>query len=134
MAPLVWGQAPTTDSSIDANSPQEVTISIKSREFLPNTITLPLGQTTRLILKNLDAELHAFLPIGLMTRTHLNITGNGAPQFAKEGLVRVLLPTRGQTEILFTPSRPGSYPFLCDLPGHVMRGMIVVQGNNSVVE
>ena len=34
-------------------------------------------------------------------------SGNGAPQFArpKEGFVRVLLPTRGQTEIEFTPAR-----------------------------
>jgi len=129
-----WGKVPSSLIPITKATPIDVIISIKSRQFSPHTISLPLGQTTRLILRNLDTELHAFLPVGLLTRTHLNVSGNGAPQFAKEGLVRVLLPTRGQTEILFTPSRPGTYPFLCDLPGHVMRGTIVVQEKEGVVE
>jgi len=111
----------------------EVTISIKSREFSPNTVSLPMGQKTRLVLKNLDTELHAFLPVGLLTDMHLNISGNGAPQFAKEGLVRVLLPTSGQTDIVFIPARAGTFPFFCDLPGHVMRGTIVVHDNEGMV-
>jgi uncharacterized cupredoxin-like copper-binding protein len=65
---------------------------------------------------------------------HLNISGNGAPQFAKDGLVRVLLPTSGQTEIVFIPARPGTFPFFCDLPGHVMRGTIVVHKNEGMVK
>ncbi len=111
-----------------------VTISIKSREFSPNTVSLIMGQKTRLVLKNLDTELHAFLPVGLMTDSHLNISGNGAPQFAKDGLVRVLLPTSGQTEIVFIPSRSGTFPYFCDLPGHVMRGTIVVHKNEAMIE
>jgi len=112
----------------------EVIISIKSREFSPNMVSLTVGQKTRLVLKNLDTELHAFLPVALLTDIHLNLSGNGAPQFSKEGLVRVLLPTRGQTEIVFTPSRPGTFPYFCDLPGHVMRGTIVVHKNEGMIE
>ncbi len=112
----------------------EVIISIKSREFSPNMVSLTMGQKTRLVLKNLDNELHAFLPVALLTDIHLNLSGNGAPQFSKEGLVRVLLPTRGQTEIVFTPSRPGTFPYFCDLPGHVMRGTIVVHKNEGMIE
>ncbi len=112
----------------------EVIISIKSREFSPNMVSLTMGQKTRLVLKNLDTELHAFLPVALLTDIHLNLSGNGAPQFSKEGLVRVLLPTRGQTEIVFTPSRPGTFPYFCDLPGHVMRGTIVVHKNEGMIE
>ncbi|MDH5574995.1 MAG: cupredoxin domain-containing protein [Nitrospirota bacterium] len=112
----------------------EVIISIKSREFSPNMVSLTVGQKTRLVLKNLDTELHAFLPVALLTDIHLNLSGNGAPQFSKEGLVRVLLPTRGQTEIVFTPSRPGTFPYFCDLPGHVMRGTIMVHKNEGMIE
>ena len=112
----------------------EVTISIKSREFSPNIVSLTVGQKTRLVLKNLDSELHAFLPVALLNDAHLNVSGNGAPQFSKDGLVRVLLPTRGQTEIVFIPSRPGTFPFFCDLPGHVMRGTIVVHKNEGMVK
>jgi plastocyanin len=122
--------APTTDEVRDT----EVTISIKSREFSPDTVSLTMGQKTRLVLKNLDTELHAFLPVALLMDIHLNISGNGAPQFSKEGLVRILLPSRGQTEIVFIPARPGTFPFFCDLPGHVMRGTIVVHKNEGVVK
>ncbi|HNP29681.1 MAG TPA: cupredoxin domain-containing protein [Nitrospirales bacterium] len=111
-----------------------VTISIKSREFSPNTLSLTTGQKTRLILKNLDTELHAFLPVGLLTNIHLNVSGSGAPQFSKEGLSRILIPTRGQTEIVFIPSHPGTFPYFCDLPGHVMRGTIVVHKNEGMVD
>ncbi len=116
------------------NSPEHtVLISIKTRNFRPDHIRIPLGEKTRLILKNLDSELHAFLPVGLLTNTHINLQGNGAPQFGKSGLVRVLLPSRGHTEIVFVPSKPGTYPFFCDLPGHVMRGNIVVQEKQAII-
>ena len=130
----VLGATPV--SLAPAADPQEtvVTISIKSREFSPNTLSLTTGQKTRLILKNLDTELHAFLPVGLLTNIHLNVSGSGAPQFSKEGLSRILIPTRGQTEIVFIPSHPGTFPYFCDLPGHVMRGTIVVHKNEGMVD
>jgi plastocyanin len=130
------GRGATPTSLAPASDVQEkgVTISIKSREFSPNTVSLIMGQKTRLVLKNLDTELHAFLPVGLLTDIHLNLSGNGAPEFSKEGLVRVLLPTSGQTEIVFIPSRSGTFPYFCDLPGHVMRGTIVVHQNEGMIE
>jgi plastocyanin len=113
---------------------KDITIHIKSREFSPNMISLTMGQKTRLVLKNLDTELHAFLPVDLLTNIHLTVSGNGAPEFGTDGLVRVLLPTKGQTEIVFIPSRPGTYPYFCDLPGHEMRGTIVVHQKEGMVE
>lgn len=112
----------------------EEIIHIRHREFQPQALTIPVGQKTRLVLKNLDTELHAFVPIGLLAESHVAVSGNGAPQFAKEGFVRVLLPTRGQTEIVFTPVRPGTYPYFCDLPGHVMQGTIVVRENLGMIQ
>ncbi len=105
----------------------DIIIDVKTRQFRPDMISLQLGARARFILRNKDAELHAFVPIGLFLGTTHNVSGNGAPQFGKEGLLRVLLPSTGQTEILFTPEKPGNYPFFCDLPGHVMRGTIRVQ-------
>ena len=130
----VWGATPTS-LALDPNlSTFEVTINIRSREFRPQTVTILVGQKTRLVLKNLDTELHAFVPVGLLADSHLTVSGNGAPQFAKEGFVRVLLPTRGQTDLVFTPARPGTYPYFCDLPGHVMRGIIVVNEKPGMVQ
>lgn len=111
----------------DPQAETEVIVHIQTRKFQPDTLSIRSGERVRLILRNQDAELHAFVPVGLFLKTALNVTGNGAPQFGPDGLLRVLLPSRGQTEILFVPKRPGSYPFFCDLPGHVMQGTIVVQ-------
>ena len=130
----VWGATPTSLVSDPNLAAFEVTINIRSREFRPHTVTILVGQKTRLVLKNLDTELHAFVPLGLLADSHLTVSGNGAPQFSKEGFVRVLLPTRGQTDLVFTPARPGTYPYFCDLPGHVMRGIIVVNENPGMVE
>ena len=130
----VWSATPTRLTPAPNLEALEVIINIRSREFRPNTLNIPVRQKTRLILKNLDTELHAFVPVGLLTDSHVAVSGNGAPEFAKEGFVRVLLPTRGQTEIEFTPARPGTYPYFCDLPGHVMRGNIVVHENSVMVE
>ena len=128
-----WSATSTSITSGPDTEALEVIINIRSREFRPNTLAITVGQKTRLVLKNLDTELHAFVPVGLLADSHVTVSGNGAPQFAKEGFVRVLLPTRGQTEIVFTPARPGTYPYFCDLPGHVMRGTIVVRENPGMV-
>ncbi len=110
-----------------AQSTTDVIIDVKTRKFEPEMISLQRGKKIRLILRNKDAELHAFVPVGLFLETTHQVSGNGAPQFGNEGLLRVLLPPIGQTEISFTPENAGTFPFLCDLPGHVMQGTIVVQ-------
>ena len=130
----VWSATPTSLTPTPSLETLEVIINIRSREFRPDSLTITVGQKTRLVLKNLDTELHAFVPVGLLADSHVSVSGNGAPQFAKEGFVRVLLPTRGQTEIEFTPARPGTYPYFCDLPGHIMRGTIVVRENSGMVQ
>ena len=130
----LWSATTTSLTPTPNLEALEVVIDIRSREFRPQTTEVRVGEKTRLVLKNLDTELHAFVPVGLFSESHVTVTGNGAPQFSKEGFVRVLLPTRGQTEIEFTPIRPGTYPYFCDLPGHVMRGTIVVREKSPMVE
>ena len=103
-----------------------VTVRIESRRFIPHVVNLRAGQQVRLILKNEDVELHAFVPVNLLVRTNVQVSGNGAPQFGKDGFRRVLIPSGGQVELVFTSKEAGSFPFFCDLPGHIMNGTIVV--------
>ena len=111
----------------DSHPIRDHVINIKTRKFEPSILNLKIGEKARIILKNQDVELHAFVPLNLFHHETLHVSGNGAPEFGNQGLRRVLLPSKGQTEILFVPKRPGSYPFICDLPGHVMNGTVVVQ-------
>ncbi len=127
--PLGWNLATAAPSLAPSDSHQarEVVVNIKTRQFQPDTLYFQAGEKIRLILRNQDVELHAFVPISLFQNATLHVSGNGAPEFGPQGLLRILLPSQGQTEILFIPQRPGSYPFFCDLPGHVMSGTVVVQ-------
>ena len=105
-----------------------VTVHIENRRFVPHVVNLRVGQRVRLIFKNEDVELHAFVPANLLVRTNVQVSGDGAPQFGKEGFRRVLIPSGGRVELVFTSKEAGSFPFFCDLPGHVMNGTVVVDG------
>ncbi len=117
-----------TLSPADASPEDEVFIDIRARAFLPSTVKLHAGRKARLVFKNHDAELHAFVPVGLFVGVNLNITGNGAPEFGAEGFKRVIIPSSGEVIIRFVPEHAGVYPFFCDMPGHSqMRATIIIE-------
>ncbi len=127
-----WGGSPATGLSdpttVTALGRDEiaVTVHIKSRRFIPHVVNVRVGQRVRLIFKNQDAELHAFVPVDFLDRTNVQVAGNGAPQFGKDGFRRVLIPAQGHAELVFVSKTAGAFPFFCDLPGHMMNGTIVV--------
>ena len=106
---------------------RHITVHIENRRFLPHVIRLRVGEQIHLVLKNDDVELHAFVPTDLLAHTNVQVEGNGAPQFNGQGFHRVLIPSQGEAELTFSPKQVGSYPFFCDLPGHVMNGTVVVE-------
>jgi plastocyanin len=106
---------------------EEVLVTIRGRQFLPDTITLHAGRKTKLVFRNQDAELHAFVPFTLFAGVNLNVGGNGAPEFGDDGFRRIILPPDGHAEFRFVLDRPGRYPYICDMPGHEMRAAIIVE-------
>ncbi len=120
------GRVPTLSPS-DTAPEDTVVITIRHRSFEPARIPLQVGRKARVIVHNTDAELHAFVPVGLLTGLHFHILGDGAPQFDAHGLKRVIIPSQGSAEILFVPNRPGIFPYFCDMPGHEMSATIVVE-------
>jgi uncharacterized cupredoxin-like copper-binding protein len=103
-----------------------VKISIRQRSFIPEVVFLKMGRPVVLVLENEDVELHAFVPLLLFKGLNVQVTGNGAPEFNETGLARVLIPPKGRAEIRFTPPAAGHFFYICDLPGHQMRGEIIV--------
>ncbi len=135
-----WGDSPILGASqpvtVRALGQEDIaiTVHIRRRRFIPHVVNMRVGQQVRLILKNQDAELHAFVPVDLLTRTHVQVAGNGAPQFGKDGFQRVLIPAQGRAELVFVSRETGTFPFFCDLPGHMMNGTIVVDDQATVLE
>lgn len=117
----------TVGAPVSADDPETVTIVMQEREFAPATVMLPVNHKMRLVLINNDAELHAFVPVGLLHGLSVAVSGSGAPEFRTEGFKRVIVPSGGRVELIFTPERPGTYPFFCDMPGHEMRAAIRVE-------
>ncbi|MFQ5931480.1 MAG: cupredoxin domain-containing protein [Nitrospiraceae bacterium] len=111
----------------DTSPEEEVYVKIHARQFEPTLVTLTMNRKTNLVFHNLDVELHAFVPVGLFVGVNLNISGNGAPEFGNKGFKRIIIPSQGRAEFRFVPTRPGVYPFYCDMPGHEMRATILIE-------
>jgi hypothetical protein len=109
-------------------SDEETTrVIMRGRAFIPERTVLHQQRRARLVFQNQDSELHAFAPVGLFTGVSFHVSGNGAPEFGSQGLTRVIIPAEGSAEIHFTPTKPGEYRYTCDMPGHQMNGIIVVE-------
>ena len=119
------------DSEVDADSSVPVVkIVARQRAFIPGAVFLKMGRPVALVIENEDAELHAFVPLLLFQGINVQVTGNGAPEFNEAGLARVLIPPKGHAAIRFTPRAAGHFFFICDLPGHQMRGEIIVTADS----
>ncbi len=106
---------------------EEVLVRMRDRKFMPSTVRVHAGRKTKLVFKNQDAELHVFVPGTLFNGISLSVEGNGAPEFGEQGFRKVIIPGDGVAELRFILEQPGRYSFICDMPGHEMRGMIVVE-------
>ena len=85
-----------------------VAVGMKNTEFNPTQLAVPAGQPVTLFVKNDDLGVHTFTVEGL-------------------GIDEVII---GGSEQLITiaASSPGSYEFVCEIPGHEsMKGTLVVE-------
>ncbi|HKO29984.1 MAG TPA: cupredoxin domain-containing protein [Nitrospiraceae bacterium] len=104
-----------------------ITVDIRGRMFIPNHVLLHHDRLTALRFRNHDTELHTVVAKELFFGLDLNVGGNGAPEFGPDGLRRVIIPPDGLIEIQFSPTRTGTFSYLCDMPGHDMKALILVE-------
>jgi FtsP/CotA-like multicopper oxidase with cupredoxin domain len=107
-ATAVQAQATTHDAHAAAAS-QPVVLQVKEWSFEPKTLQLPVGQPTTLVLENKGKLDH-----------DVSIPSLGVSVKAAAG------QSSSQT---ITPTREGTFDFLCSIPGHKEAGM---QGTLSV--
>lgn len=106
---------------------ETVTVEIRSRVFIPQQVHLRHDRRTVLRFRNHDTELHTVVAKEFFFGVDFDMGGNGAPEYGPDGLKRVIIPPEGLTEFRFTPARTGTFPYLCDMPGHNMQAMIVIE-------
>jgi plastocyanin len=124
---MLCGSARALALGSDSTSDEISTVTIHARQFTPDRTVVHQGKKTSLIFKNQDTELHSIVPFKLLTGEDFNILGNGAPEFGADGFKRVIIPPDGVAEIHFTPAKTGEYRYICDMPGHEMKAVIVVE-------
>lgn len=103
-------EAPNTAGSSESNTAQ---ISVQGNEFafMPSTLDVKLGQPVTLTFENTGKYPHNFVI------SDLNVQS------------KKLMPGESDT-VTFTPTKAGSFPYLCTIPGHAdkgMKGTITVQ-------
>ena len=106
---------------------ETVSIEIRSRMFIPPHVRLHHDRKTVLRFRNHDTELHTVAAKEFFDGVDFDVGGNGAPEFGPDGLKRVIIPPEGLIEFRFTPTRTGTFSYLCDMPGHDMKAVIVVE-------
>lgn len=106
---------------------ETVTVEIRSRIFIPHHVRLHHDRKTVLRFRNYDTELHTVAAKEFFFGVDFDMGGNGAPEYGPDGLKRVIIPPEGLTEFRFTPTRAGTFSYLCDMPGHDMKAVIVIE-------
>ena len=124
---LVWMWAIPINALPAETAVESFSVEIRSRVFIPQEINLHHGRKTVLRFRNHDTELHTVVAKEVFLSDDLTLSGNGAPEFGSEGLKKVMIPPEGLIEFQFTPTRAGTFSYLCDMPGHEMRAVIVVE-------
>jgi len=117
----------TPNPLLTENEEEMITVEIRSRMFIPQRAHLHHDRKTVLRFLNHDTELHTVAAKELFLSADLNVSGNGFPEFGPDGLKRVIIPPEGLTEFRFTPARTGTFTYLCDMPGHDMKAVIVIE-------
>lgn len=113
-------------STARAASPQEVKLTAQEFSFMPNTVTLTVGQPVHLTVVNagkLAHDIKSDIPIANLTYIRANNDPSEQKENAEKGIFDVDFDAGATSEVTFTPTKPGTYPFKCDVPGHAEAGM-----------
>ena len=118
--------AALTLSAVQAQSAQEIRVSLTSYAFSPATITLKAGTSYRLHLINDSKKGHDFTAADLFAAS----TVAPADKAKLEDDSEVEVDPGQSTDITLTPNRAGTYSLSCSHFLHTMLGMkgtIIVQ-------
>ena len=110
--------APTTTASTTATEPSdeadEIELQMTDNVFEPKDITIPVGKTVKIKVKNVGTAIHNMRVLS---------TAAEGKDFTSDQLVNA----GGESEFEVTFTKPGTIPFQCDFHVPDMAGTITVQ-------
>ena len=106
-------------ASAAAAGPQEVTITFRYSRFVPAAITVPAGVPVTFTLRNDDPIAHEWI-VGTPDVHAVHRVGTEPHHEGRATEITVPPFATRSTTITFTP---GTYEFICHLPGHEGYGM-----------
>jgi uncharacterized cupredoxin-like copper-binding protein len=121
-------------SGLSASSAaQEIAIEAEALTYNPATIEVTAGKPVKLTFHNKDAVDHDFsimeIPM-VMSATAEPMAGHDMGGLSDQPQLHMAVAMGGIGSMEFTPSKPGTYEFLCTVPGHKeagMKGTLVVK-------
>jgi uncharacterized cupredoxin-like copper-binding protein len=104
-----------------ASDPSTVEIRIHFSRFQPSTITVPAGRPITFVLVNEDPIDHEWI-VGDAALHARHRTGTEPYHASRPTEVSIDALTERRTVVTF--AQPGTYQFICHLPGHEAYGMV----------
>jgi uncharacterized cupredoxin-like copper-binding protein len=101
--------------------PTDVTITIRYSAFEPTDITVPAGEPVRITLVNADPLDHEWI-VGDAAVHERHRTGTESNHGAHP--TEVSIGALSTVETVVTFDEPGTYLYVCHLPGHEAYGMV----------
>jgi uncharacterized cupredoxin-like copper-binding protein len=95
--------------------------------FSPNLITVKTGEKVTLVLDNVDNIEHDLEIIGL--DVEIVDTENEHHHDQTENMIHIHSQPGSKQTITFKPTKPGTYQYVCTIPGHKESGMIGTMAN-----
>jgi uncharacterized cupredoxin-like copper-binding protein len=103
-----------------AVDPTTVEIGIHYSHFSPSTVTVPAGRPITFVLRNEDPIDHEWI-VGDAALHARHRTGTEPVHASRP--TEVSIDALGTQTTVVTFDRPGTYTFICHLPGHEAYGM-----------
>ena len=102
-------------------APRSAEIDIHYSHYGPNTLTAPAGTPITILLKNTDPIDHEWI-IGDAATHERHRTGTEPVHASRP--TEVTIPAGQSRETTVTFNQPGTYLYICHLPGHEAYGMV----------